>query len=106
MKVRKALSIINIVESKLPLNPDGIVKIEFGNSQFDVRQMLPASITKGAGDLLVRLVADTVQCKAIGRNQTCGKNTDAECCSKETEPEADIKKIAASECCKQGSGCC
>jgi hypothetical protein len=42
MQVSKALSIIDIVEKKLPLNPNGTVKIEFGNSQFDTRQMYPA----------------------------------------------------------------
>jgi hypothetical protein len=41
MQVSKALSIVDLVEKAFPLNHDGIVKIEFGNSQFDTRQMLP-----------------------------------------------------------------
>src|ERR1700733_6836372 len=39
MKVRKALSIIDTVERMLSLNPNGTVKIEFGNSEFDTLQM-------------------------------------------------------------------
>jgi len=38
MKVGKALSIVGLVEKSLPLDPDAVVKIEFGNSQFDTRQ--------------------------------------------------------------------
>src|SRR5579862_8720371 len=41
MKVKKALSIVDIVEKMLPLDPNGTVKIEFGNSEFDTRQMFP-----------------------------------------------------------------
>jgi hypothetical protein len=41
MKVSKALSIVAIVEKSLPLNPLATVKIEFGNSEFDTRQMFP-----------------------------------------------------------------
>src|SRR5476651_609114 len=41
MKVGKALSIVDVVEKKLPLNPLAIVKIEFGNNDFNTRQMLP-----------------------------------------------------------------
>ncbi|MGZ3874175.1 MAG: DUF6428 family protein, partial [Mucilaginibacter sp.] len=39
MKVEKALSIIGLVEKILPLDLDATVKIEFGNSEFDTRQM-------------------------------------------------------------------
>src|ERR1700712_1684856 len=45
MKVGKALSIVNIVEEMLPLKPDGTVKIEFGTSEFETRQMFPNDIT-------------------------------------------------------------
>src|ERR1700712_1515186 len=38
MKVRKAMSIIDLVEKVLPLDVNGTVKIEFGNSEFDTRQ--------------------------------------------------------------------
>src|SRR6478735_5003281 len=40
MLVSKALSIVNLVEKTLSLDADAMVKIEFGNQQFDTRQML------------------------------------------------------------------
>ena len=41
MKIDKALKIVDLVEKSLPLNPNAIVKIEFGNSKFDTRQKYP-----------------------------------------------------------------
>ena len=41
MQVSKAMSIIDLVEKTLPLNPNSIVKVEFGNDLFETRQMLP-----------------------------------------------------------------
>lgn len=64
MKVGKALSIIAIVEKILPLDDDADLKIEFGNSQFDTRQMLPAYITAESDTLTVNLSPGYVQCKA------------------------------------------
>lgn len=71
MKVSKALSIIDLVEKSLPLNPLGTVKIEFGNSKFDTRQMYPAEFLSDEDAFSVILAADFTQCKALGRGQTC-----------------------------------
>ena len=98
MKVSKALSIIKVVEKALPLNPNGIVKIEFGNSKFDTRQMLPQAITVTGDELLVDLRPDTVQCKANDRGGSCGT---------EAKPLVQLKNLAVpANSCAPGSGCC
>lgn len=108
MKVSKALSIIDIVEKKLPLNPTAVVKIEFGSSQYDTRQMYPGDLLNDGENLIVDLQPDFTQCKAINRGGTCGTSDKAEeCCA-----PADVKAVAmvnlaaASSCCEPGSGCC
>ncbi|MEO6631075.1 MAG: DUF6428 family protein, partial [Mucilaginibacter sp.] len=110
MKVAKALSIINVIEKKLPLDVNATVKIEFGNSQFDTRQMYPNEITVSGGDLLVDLRPDTVQCKAISRGGSCGTTTAAsECCAPAIEkPKVELVNlaVAAEACCTPGGGCC
>ena len=108
MKVRKALSIIDVVEKKIPLNPIAVVKIEFGNSQFDTRQMYPGDILADGENLIVNLIPDLTQCKAIGRGGSCG-TTEAgdECCEPAAKPKVELKNLAVSaECCTAGSGCC
>jgi len=98
MKVKKALTIIALVETKLPLNPLGTVKIEFGNSVFDTRQMLPNEMSIDGVDLIVDLRADSVQCKAIDRGGSCGAPE---------KPKIELKNLAVSaECCTPGGGCC
>ncbi len=110
MKVNKALSIIDIVEKMLPLDPNGIVKIEFGNSQFDTRQMFPGEIIIDDENLVVDLRPDAVQCKAIARGGSCGTNDkDKECCAPTAEkPKIVLKNlvVAAEACCTPGGGCC
>ena len=110
MQASKALSIINVVEKALPLNPNGIVKIEFGNSKFDTRQMLPQGLLIEGDNLVVDLRADTVQCKAIERGGSCGTDEKGdECCAPaaEVKPKIQLKNLAvAADCCTPGSGCC
>ncbi|MEH6309037.1 DUF6428 family protein [Olivibacter sp. CPCC 100613] len=109
MKVGKALSIIELVEKSLPLNPSGIVKIEFGNSEFDTRQMFPADLTLHGEDLLVNLIPDATQCKAIGRGGSCGTNDQGEeCCApiQEEESKSEMVNLVAVQGCTPGSGCC
>jgi hypothetical protein len=108
MKVRKALSIIEIVEKKLPLDGSAIVKIEFGNSQFDTRQMYPGSIIADGENLIVDLQPDFTQCKAVGRGGSCGTDEKgAECCAPAEKPKVELKNLAvAADCCTPGSGCC
>lgn len=108
MKVRKALSIIDIVEKMLPLDMAGIVKIEFGNSGFDTRQMFPNSITGDGESLVIDLRPDAVQCKAIDRGGSCGTDDkDEECCTTLHKPQVMLKNLAvASTCCTPGGGCC
>ncbi len=99
MKVRKALSIIELVEKKLLLNPHGIVKIEFGNSEFDMRQLRPAELIVDNEELIVDLRPDMVQCKAIERGGSCGEPVE--------KSKLELKNLATSiACCTPGSGCC
>lgn len=97
MKAKKALTIIDVVEQKLKLTSDAIVKIEFGNSDFDTRQMFPNEITIDGDDLIIDLRPDAVQCKAINRGDSCGTE----------KPKTQLKNLAeASACCTPGSVCC
>ena len=78
MQVGKALSIIKLVESTLVIEPEATVKIEFGNTRFDTRQMHPAAITCEGENLVVYLHADKTQCKAIDRGGSCGTDDKGE----------------------------
>lgn len=99
MNVNKALTIINVVEKALPLYENAIVKIEFGNSTFDTRQMLPNAITVDGENLVVDLRPDAVQCKAIGRGGNCGEPA--------AKPTIELKNLVTSaSCCEPGGGCC
>ena len=110
MKVKKALSIIEVVEKSLPLDPEAIVKIEFGNSQFDTRQMFPGEIINEGENLIIDLRPDFTQCKAINRGGSCGtRATGEECCTPAAEkPKVELKNLAvtAEACCTPGAGCC
>lgn len=108
MKVGKALSIVELVEKTLPLNPLGTVKIEFGNSEFDTRQMFPNEISVEGDNLIVNLHPDAVQCKAIQRGGSCGTTESGdECCAPAEQPKIQLLNIVASaETCTPGSGCC
>lgn len=111
MEVNKALKIIDIVESKLQLNPKGIVKIEFGNAQFDTRQMYPAGFIYDGENLVVNLIPDYTQCKAIDRGGSCGTTASGEeCCTPAAavkEEKIELANLAAdANCCTPGSGCC
>lgn len=107
MQVSKALEIVNLVEKSLSLNPNAVVKIEFGNSKFDTRQLYPAELLAEGDSFIVNLVPDFTQCKALTRNQACGTPTEnASCCG----PAPEIKEVelvaAGGAACKPGSGCC
>lgn len=109
MPVSKALGIVKVVESKLELNPLGTVKIEFGNSQFDTRQMYPAQITADGENLIVNLTPDFTQCKAINRGGSCGiTEAEAGCCTPAVAEKVKVQMVnlAAETCCSTGSGCC
>lgn len=111
MQVSKALSIVNLVEQSLPLSPLAIVKIEFGNSQFDTRQMYPAEFVIEDGNLVFNLSPDFTQCKALTNGGTCGPADSTDECSKpaESHPKAKlplINLVSAGPTCEPGSGCC
>lgn len=111
MQVNKALSIINLVEKSLPLNPLAVVKIEFGNSSFDTRQMYPVDFLIDEGNLVVNLSPDFTQCKAITRGGSCGTTAAGEeCCTPTAEvkkPVVKLKNLAAdANVCTPGGGCC
>ncbi|RCH53703.1 hypothetical protein DJ568_15805 [Mucilaginibacter hurinus] len=88
MPADKILSIIQMVEKNLPLNPLAIVKIEYGNSGFDIRQMYPARIMPAGDELVVQLSPDITQCKAVNPGNSCGT------------------KIEQTVCCTPASACC
>lgn len=98
MKVKKALSIIDIVEKALSLDGTATVKIEFGNSAFDARQLFPNGITIDGEDLIVDLRPDAVKCKAIERGESCGLPAE--------KSKIELKNLAATSYCAPGSGCC
>jgi len=109
MKVKKALSIVEVVEKMLPLDVNGTVKIEFGNSEFDTRQMFPNVMTVNGGNLVIDLRPDAVQCKAITRGGSCGTNEKGEeNCTTTEKPKVQLKNLAvtAESCCTPGGGCC
>ncbi|MDX3917145.1 MULTISPECIES: DUF6428 family protein [Olivibacter] len=109
MTVGKALSIVALVEKSLPLNPSGVVKIEFGNSEFDTRQMYPGELVLEGENLIVNLIPDATQCKAIGRGGSCGTNDKGEeCCApvQEEESKSEMVNLATVQSCTPGSGCC
>jgi len=108
MLVSKALKIVKLVENSLPLNPNAVVKIEFGNSRFDTRQMYPGELLAEGNSFTVNLVPDFTQCKALSRNQACGTTaSDASCCGPAPEKTEELELVAADgAACKPGSGCC
>lgn len=111
MQVSKALSIIHIVEKSFTLNPLAIVKIEFGNSQFDTRQLYPGAFIIKDNNLIIDLNPDVTQCKAIGRGESCGTETAEDACC-ETDAEKTESKIQlvnlmkTDQSCTPESGCC
>jgi len=99
MKVRKALSIIDVVEKSMPLNPQGIIKIEFGNAEFDTRQLHPTELIVYNEELVVDLRPGIVQCKAIERGGSCGAPAE--------KSKLELKNLTTSAaCCAPGAGCC
>lgn len=109
MKADKAMGIVKVVESKLQLNPLAVVKIEFGNSTFDTRQMYPAQITSDGDNLIVNLSPDATQCKAIERGGSCGTTSSGEeCCTPAVAEKQKIQLInlAVESCYSSGAGCC
>lgn len=99
MKVRKALSIIEVVEKVLLLDVNAMVKIEFGNQEFDTRQMHPGEFIIEGENLIVDLRPDAVRCKAIERGGSCGAPE---------KKKIELKNLATTEaaCCTPGGGCC
>ncbi|RAK02733.1 hypothetical protein LX87_00853 [Larkinella arboricola] len=95
MKVSKALSIINRVESVLPLNPLATVKLEYGNTQFDARQLYPSAFTADDDTFTVRLTPDVTQCKAEDRGESCG-----------VAPVKTVENRPQVSACQPGTGCC
>jgi len=98
MQASKAMKIIDQVENAVALHPQGVVKIEFGNQNFDTRQMLPGNIEIVGNNLVVKLAADKTQCKAMDRGETCGTPV---------KQKLNLSALPISgEACDPGSGCC
>lgn len=98
MAVNKALKIVDLVERSIDLNPKATVKIEFGNAEFDTRQMYPKEFLLDGDNLVVNLQPDATQCKATDRGMTCG--------TPKTETLAVPAGLEAAQCCTPGGGCC
>lgn len=107
MQVHKALKIVNIVREKLPLNPEAVVKIEFGNSRFDTRQMYPGNFEITEDNLTIYLEPDFTQCKAINRGGQCNTTSEGNGAGAATgiQTEADTEHKTPA-CCTPDSGCC
>lgn len=111
MTVSKALSIINVVEKSLPLNAMATVKIEFGNSRFDTRQMYPGDFITDGETFTVNLTPDFTQCKAQTRGQSYGVSLagEAYCTPAATRviPQPIFELVEAdAPCCAPGSSRC
>ncbi len=109
MTVSKALSIVDVVEKVLPLDPTAIVKIEFGNSEFDTRQMYPGQLIESNDSVTVNLMPDFTQCKAIGRGGSYGTTDNGDECCATTEVKAVVglkNLVVSTSSCEPGSGCC
>ncbi len=107
MKVAKALSIIALVERSLEINAEAIVKLEYGNNEYDARQLLPLSITAVDDELVVRLHADSVQCKANDRGQICGSPSANGADTRATKAHRPLVQLTTvGNQCEPGSGCC
>jgi hypothetical protein len=104
MKVEKALSIIRVVEKALPLDALATVKIEFGNSCFDTRQMFPNEMTVDGENLVIDLLPDSVQCKAIERGGSCSTTPAGDECCTPAKQKVELKNLAVTNCCEPG--CC
>jgi len=98
MKVRKAMSIIDIVENKLALNPSATVKIEFGNADYETRQLYPGQFIITDEELTVDLNPAKVQCKAVDRGGSCDAPAEKQ--------KVELKNLATGACCTPGGGCC
>ncbi|MEO6285613.1 MAG: DUF6428 family protein [Dyadobacter sp.] len=107
MRVSKALKIVNLVEKTMPLNPNATVKIEFGNSKFDTRQMYPGEFVADGEAFTVNLVPDFTQCKALSRNQSCGTaSAESSCCAPAVVKQELELVTSDGASCQPGSGCC
>ncbi|MEH3115831.1 DUF6428 family protein [Pedobacter terrae] len=110
MYVKKALSIIELVDNRMPINPMAVVKIEFGNSIFDTRQMYPAEFKIDGDNLIINLTPDATQCKATSRGGSCGTTaTGEECCApvKPIKRKVELVNLVSDQnSCTPGSGCC
>ena len=107
MKAHKALSIINVVEKVLSLDNEAVVKIEFGNKNFDTRQLYPVQFITDGKNFIVDLLPGNVQCKAIERGGSCGTATNSEECCAPAKPKINLKDLSnTTACCTPGSGCC
>lgn len=107
MQVDKALAIISLVESTLPLTERAITKIEYGNAYFPTRQMYPVDVTISGPNLVVNLYAGETQCKAINRGGSCNtSDTGEECCEPVKKAKNNMVNLATGINCTPGGGCC
>ncbi len=110
MKVRKAISIIELVEKSLEIEPNAVVKVEFGNQEYDTRQLLPKAFIADDENFIIDLRPDVTQCKAIERGGSCGTTAAGEeCCTPSAEkPKIQLKNLVTQEgsSCEPGSGYC
>ena len=73
MTTTKAVEIFDRVNSINPLLLDTPVKIEYGNSTFHTANLIVHSIAENDQSIIVKLHADSTQCKAASTNICCTK---------------------------------
>lgn len=69
MEVKKLVSIIGKITDKIPIPEDAVVKIEFGNSKYAMRQLFVSSLSLTDESIIVLLEEGAPECKA---SSTCG----------------------------------
>ena len=80
------------------MDANGEVRIEFGNGEFDTRQLSLIEFISDGENLIVNLQPVSVQCKANDRGGSCGEPA---------KQQVELKNLAAnSSCCTPGAGCC
>ncbi|MGI9547224.1 MAG: DUF6428 family protein [Flavobacteriaceae bacterium] len=85
LTVYKALAILKKVHHMKPMDPEAVIKFEYGNSSFHTAQLFVADHSYSDQKLIIKLAVDKTDCKA---KEVC-------------EPSEKVEAGSA-----PGSGCC
>lgn len=95
LTAKKFLQITSTVEALMPLDGHLPVKIEFGNTEHETRQVAIASVTTNERELLFTTAPELPQCKALDRGESCGP----------IKPKIKLSDLQ-NKGCTPSSGCC